>query len=348
MASPNYDESLKQDLVPVIASILGTDPAPLFDLPVDVLNKLLEVASSGSLPAERLREILDSTKDPAEIAGAIDGQLSSAPSPYQYDEAADLRAGILALVPDPSDREKIAAKIAEIDDVSRLNFLASLPDYQIKVELGLTPLTSGPAPGMALPPTASQSGQAAHGSPGAPESSSQGDLTEGSPATSASTLADERDARAKEVADQIIDHCRKKHLEANVGEWVDILETIHPDDLTRILHLIKKVKDSKKLLAFMDWVVVTHQIEQIDVDVQHWQGVRVQDGVGAVGGYSAGIPFRRYDKAVVQLPTGKIAQFAAEGSAVLIELKSSDIGTFRQGAKDAKEFATLVQRTIMR
>lgn len=345
MSDP-YEQSLKQDIVPVIASLLGTDPAPLFDLSVEVLNKLFEVTSSGLLPAPKVTAILQSTSDPATILEKLEAGAENAPSPYRYDEAADLRAGIVAMMPDPTAARRVQEALAEVSEVRRLTFLTTLQPYQVLSELGLSTEQARPAP--PTPGPGIPQGHPAGAGPAPSAGSSSPPASTSTPAPGGNQAADaqatERDEQARALTQEIVKYLSKRKYKEEARQWQAVLERMHPDDLERGLKLMKKLK-KEPLRAFAEYVVVTHQIEEIDVDVQHWQGVRIAGGA-AVGGYRAGIPFRRYDRAVAEMDAELVAQFAEKGKSVLQKLHSNDYATFKDGADWAKILAREIQREL--
>ncbi|GAB4316217.1 MAG: hypothetical protein Kow0069_18360 [Promethearchaeota archaeon] len=152
-ADDAYDHSVKADLVPVVAALLGCPPEPLAALSVDLLQTIYERVSSGFWIPETIAHVVTTTRDPGHVAAKLAklttpaGPASSGAEPY--DEAADLRAGIAALFPDPQTSAKVAAALADVDDPALLANVAAMPPTQVLEHLGL--VAPAPPPGHVTP-----------------------------------------------------------------------------------------------------------------------------------------------------------------------------------------------------
>ncbi|MHA1732967.1 MAG: hypothetical protein ACTSU5_13555 [Promethearchaeota archaeon] len=139
------EDSVKQDLVPVIASMLGCNPDDLYTLPVEVLNEAFETASSGVAHPNAILQVVRSMDSHAEMVQKLRAIREVVHTPRVDDGTADLVAGITALFPDPATAGKVRAALSKISDANMLNRLAGLPPTNILVELGLVaPLAAPP------------------------------------------------------------------------------------------------------------------------------------------------------------------------------------------------------------
>ncbi|MBD3230268.1 MAG: hypothetical protein GF329_18970 [Candidatus Lokiarchaeota archaeon] len=147
----NFENQMKKELIPVISNHLGVSEQLLSNLPVNILNRIL--TSINIIPDEKLKKIIVINAPHAEkIPDLLDealGMCSVSESEEQtvpnYDPCLDLRAGILALIPE-NFRDEVEEKINEIDDVHRLSELSRKPIDQILVDLGVESETNIPEP----------------------------------------------------------------------------------------------------------------------------------------------------------------------------------------------------------
>ncbi|MHA1229462.1 MAG: hypothetical protein ACTSPQ_02330 [Candidatus Helarchaeota archaeon] len=137
-----FEQKMKEHLAPVISNHLGVSLQLLSDFSAEILNKIL--TSLNIVPNEELRKIIIiNATHPEKIPGLIDEALGvSMTEPEStivsstYDECLDLRAGILAIVPEDV-RDEVEKKINKINDVERLVELSQKPVNELLVELGI-------------------------------------------------------------------------------------------------------------------------------------------------------------------------------------------------------------------
>jgi hypothetical protein len=113
--------------------------------------------------------------------------------------------------------------------------------------------------------------------------------------------------RAKKVAETM--EKIKEHIKEHTNsQYERVFQNMHPDRLNRAFKFLKDTKrKSKRLPLLLEWFFCSHLIENIEFKVEHWQQSSAA-GHGAVGVYTAGINFSRYDQIVNEFPDAKLAK----------------------------------------
>ena len=150
----------------------------------------------------------------------------------------------------------------------------------------------------------------------------------------------ERRAKVAEVMKGIEKSLSKAKIK--LEEHLDDLETlkrIHPDRLGTLAKLLKTAK-KKQAQLFMDWFVISQQIEEIDVLVTHWQGI-----VEGAGVFRAAIPVGRYDAILPDLSLKDLEHFIVRAKRAVAEVQESqDINERFIGIEEIKELASDLMR----
>ncbi|GAB4313488.1 MAG: hypothetical protein Kow0069_14620 [Promethearchaeota archaeon] len=351
----DFEAAVKADVVPVVASLAGVEPRSLKSLPLALLQRLFEALSSGVVSRELVAGEVAAAEEGGELGAVLERRLSSllggrpaaegagagagAAGAWAGDDAllVDLRAAVLSLVASsrPGLADEARAALERVTDVGRLNRMCVLTADDALRELGVVVPEAGgwlPAPEREAAGVGSDAGASGGESTGRGAAAGTG----------------ERDARATAALDVLAATLRSNGLADRVDRLLEALRDCHPDDLERLERVVKRLarRDWARLAAFVDYVAATALIERVDVNVEHWQGVKVRAGM-AVGGYEAAIPFRRFDKFVAEMDAARIEQFARTAEAAMEKLRSGDLATFQEGAKEAKRLAFVVQKEVI-
>ena len=104
-------------------------------------------------------------------------------------------------------------------------------------------------------------------------------------------------------------------------------------NLDKIINILQKTKKKPRIQLYFDWLVISQQIEEIDVLVTHWQGI--QQGAGA---FRAAIPFARYDAMLPDLSTKLLEEFISRARKAVFEIhNSTDINDRYIAVEEIKE-----------
>ena len=358
------------------------DPNILFHLPVDVLDYIFGLLYQDStITPSTIADVILRLKDtPERIIETLEGEMQETMDiPSNYDEREDIIAGILVNVIEEyvgTDLKKeIERRLREITDVNKLIELSQVSLPVLEVKIGLRPPPSipstqessvrdAPPPRVIRPgdspsePTAIPNISATHSEPivpfipPSPNSSTPSTRTIPSPTSAPpkpnidpqqQKIIEERKKKAAEIVKDIEKSLSKLKLKPeNLQGELDILRRIHPDRLVTLAKNLKKAK-KKSGEAYLNWFVISQEIEEIDVLVTHWQGI--VDGAGV---FRAAIPVARYDAILTELPLRELENFIVRARRAVCEIQESqDINQRFIGIEEIKELASdLLRKAI--
>ncbi|NHI93011.1 MAG: hypothetical protein EAX96_10955 [Candidatus Lokiarchaeota archaeon] len=371
---PDYEMSIKNDIVPTIAIKLEkkVDPSVLFRLPVDVLDHIFGLLYQDTTisSASISQIILDNKETPEKIIGILDQELQQTMDiPDTYNEREDIIAGILINVVEEyvgTDLKKeIERRLREINNIDKLNKMAQMSLVELEVALELRPalqvpenmqssIRTSPTPRIIRPGTpdvevlAAEEISQTNESPIVPFVSQKPTPKPAPQATTPKPAATpdqdkvlaERKAKVEQLMKQIekLFSKAKIKLEEHLND-LEVLKRIHPDRLEKFIDLLKIAK-KKQAEAFMDWFVISQQIEEIDVLVTHWQGI-----VEGAGVFRAAIPVARYDAILPDLTIKDLEHFIVRARRAVAEVQESqDINERFIGIEEIKELASDLMR----
>ncbi|MHA1312216.1 MAG: hypothetical protein ACTSQO_14975 [Candidatus Helarchaeota archaeon] len=136
----DFEIRMKNEITPVISHHLGISLELLKSFPVEILNRIL--TSINIVPDDTLKRIvIINANHPEKIPDLIDehlgiGTYNNVQNVPVYDESLDLKAGILAIVPEDV-RDKVESKIDEITDKEKLIDLSQKPLNELLADLGI-------------------------------------------------------------------------------------------------------------------------------------------------------------------------------------------------------------------
>ena len=371
MSDPNYEMSIKNDIVPTIAIKLEkkVDPSILFRLPVDVLDHIFGLLYQDNTISSTIvsQIILDNKETPEKIIEILDQEIQQTMEiPDTYDEREDIMAGILINVVEEyvgTDLKKeIERRLKEEKDINKLLKMSQMSLVELEVELGLRPalqvpesmqssVRSTPRPRVVRPMPADaeipppEQEPTVPFIPQSPSAKPTANSTLTAPTKPPATPDQERKlAERKAKVAEIMKGIEKSLSKAKIKleEHLDELETlkrIHPDRLGTLVKLLKAAK-KKQAQLFMDWFVISQQIEEIDVLVTHWQGI-----VEGAGVFRAAIPFSRYDAILPDLSVKDLEHFIVRAKRAVAEVQESqDINERFIGIEEIKELASDIMR----
>ncbi|MHA1784242.1 MAG: hypothetical protein ACTSVY_01585 [Candidatus Helarchaeota archaeon] len=372
---PDYEMSIKNDIVPTIAIKLEkkVDPRILFNLPVDVLDHIFGLLyQDTTIPASTISQIINDYKDtPEKIIPILDSKLEQVMEiPETYDEKEDIIAGILVNVIEEyvgTDLKKeIERRLREITDVNKLIEMSQLSLVELEVKLGLRPppsipeniessVRSAPAPRIIRPnnseinaieiETISRTPEEKPIIPFVPQGPSPKPAPTQKPPSNPiqDKLVAERRAKAEEHVKEIEKLLTKAKIKIEEKlQELEILKRVYPDRLITLAKLLKGEK-KKRAQAYLDWFVISQEIEEIDVLVTHWQGIIEGSGV-----YRAAIPFARYDAVLPDLSLKDLEEFIVRARRAVNEVQQSqDINERFIGIEEIKELASDLMRKAL-
>lgn len=379
----SYEVSLKKDIVPAISEKLGrkVDPRKLFTLSVDALDLIFGyLFQEGNVAASEIVEILNSSNNDNVILQKLQQAAQSAILlPEDYDESEDLIAGIMVGI--HADyvgndmKEEIENRLRRVNDLNKLVEYSQMSIQHLQVALGIRPpMSPSLAGGQGLrtarqpPPLYSDTDsslrvitpehEAAPAVPFVPTGPPrEGEAPSEEPEEEETSLATDRE---KIIADT---RNRLQHRREEIDHWVgvikklmkknkfdlgvlapefEIIDRTHPDRLERIAKVLQKSKKNRAKLIF-DWLVISQEIEEIDVLVTHWQGI-----VGGSGAFEAAIPFARYDAMLEDMSTRLLETFLSRARKAVYEIQNAtDINDRIIGVEEIKELAADLMRKAL-
>jgi hypothetical protein len=186
--------------------------------------------------------------------------------------------------------EEVEQKIKDAgDDPDKLDTLFSLPEKTIYTH----------------PPQSQQVTQSETIGQGLSESIRNGEPSGFSPQNLRRQVPEISEERAQKVQ-EIIDEIKQDAKDSLSEDQEAIFHEIHPDRLSRIYNILKKLnRKAKKYNLLLEWFRLSYYLENIDVKVEHWQ-VSSRATRSQVGVYTAGIPFARYDRIVEDFSERKL------------------------------------------
>ncbi len=377
----DYEMSIKNDIVPTIALKLEkkVDPRDLFNLPVDVLDYIFGLLYQDSTitPSTIADTILTLKNSPEKIISSLENEMQKTLDiPNTYDEREDIIAGILINVIEEyvgTDLKKeIERRLREINDINKLIELSQVSLPVLEVKIGLRPPPTIPSrqessvrdsssprvirPGESIPePSIIPNVDSSNSEPIVPFRPPNANS---SPRTIPSPTSTPPKPNIDPQQQKIIEERKKKTVvfikeiekilsklklkPENLQGELDILSRIHPDRLGTLIKYLKKAK-KKSAEAFLNWFVISQEIEEIDVLVTHWQGI--VDGAGV---FRAAIPVARYDAVLPDLPIRELEEFIVRARRAVCEIQESqDINQRFIGIEEIKELASdLLRKAI--
>ncbi|MHC1591480.1 MAG: hypothetical protein ACXQS8_05300 [Candidatus Helarchaeales archaeon] len=333
------------------------DPRKLFNLSIDALDLIFGyLFQDSNVGPSDIIEILNSTDDQDEILRRLHEVANEVTEmPEDYDEREDIIAGIMAgIIGDfigHDLRNEIEKRLREEKDINKLIEYSQMSLNHLEIALGIRPPPYIPpeesdravpvptprvihpdVPDEPIPPVTPLDEEPATepSVPFVPSSPPPGEVTPDptDPAQRVSTVEARREAaeivrQRKERIKKVMDLIKKKLEKAKinldeVAQDLEIVERVHPERLERMVDIMDKVKKKSRVKQIFDWLVVSQQIEEIEVLVTHWQGI-----VGGSGAFRAAIPFARYDAILPDLSPRELEQFIKRAKKAVYQIQNA-------------------------
>ncbi|MHA1144374.1 MAG: hypothetical protein ACTSRW_06510 [Candidatus Helarchaeota archaeon] len=377
----SYEVSLKNDIVPAIAEKLNrqVDPRKLFTLSVDALDLIFGyLFQDSNVPPSDIVEILNSTDNQDEILRKLqEAAASVSVMPDAYDEREDIIAGIMAgIIGDfigHDLRNEIEKRLRDEKDINKLIEYSQMSLNHLEIALGIRPppyippeesnrVVAVPSPRTIhpdipdepVPPVTPMNGisepEPVPFLPSAPPDTEEDTQEQPERVSTDEALreASELLKKRKEEAKKFLGIIRKKLEKVKINpddlaEELDIIERIHPERLDRITKIMEKAKKKVRIKQLFDWLVISQQIEEIDVLVTHWQGI-----VGGSGAFRAAIPFARYDAMLTDIHPKLLEEFISRAKKAVYEIhNATDVNDRYIAVEEIKELAADLMRKAL-